>query len=382
MKKKAIISFLTILLCSMFISAAVNNKKALELIKKGNESFQVYKNPSQAFSFFKRAADLASGHIKVDALLKTAYMSHWQGNKITAYQSFIKDALKIDPKKKLEPADYRVSFRQIFNNIKGREITATKPAVTKPTPAKPQPSLSKQTGKTFKNQKSLRVKTAKQFKYFVRISYAMGMAGSDQNQSWTEPLYGENSEYGIAYKTGNSSNFNLGFGYNLNKAMGIGLGAIIHSSDLDATVNASIPSPWVFDSPRTASGTYATTLKATILYLDFIYKFNFSKLSLGLFAGPAYFNSSANVISAIEIQDVFPNDAVTISLATESVKKSSFGFSGGLNLNYFFSSHLGVFVEGRYLSGSATFTPISSSVPGIKLTVGGLNLGAGLVFRF
>ena len=210
----------------------------------------------------------------------------------------------------------------------------------------------------------------------------MGMAGSDQNQSWSESLYGENAEYSVTSKIGKGSNFNLSFGYNLNKAIGIGLGAIIHSSDLDATVNASVPNPWIFDYPRSATGAYATTLKATIFYLDFIYKINFNKFSLGFFAGPAYFNSSAEVISGIEIQEVFPNDTVTISFSTEKVKKSSFGFTGGLDLNYFFSSHLGVFVEGRYLSGSSTFTPSSQKVPGIKLTAGGLNIGVGLVFQF
>ncbi|MBE0664966.1 MAG: hypothetical protein IH584_04020 [Candidatus Aminicenantes bacterium] len=216
----------------------------------------------------------------------------------------------------------------------------------------------------------------------MKISYAMGMAGSDQNQSWSEALYGENSDYSITSKMGNSQNFNLGCGYNISRAIGIGLGAIIQSNDLDATVNASVPSPWVFDSPRSASTTYATTLKSNIFYLDFIYKLIFSKLNLNFFAGPAYFNSSTEVINAIEIQDVFPNDTVTISLATEKVKKNSLGFSGGLALNFFFSSHLGVFVEGRYLSGSGTFTPTTQTVPGIKLTLGGMNVGAGLIFQF
>jgi len=386
MKNKAIFSVLFALLFVMFLSGAVDNEKALDLIKKGNESYRAHKIPSQAFPYFKQAADLATGYVKVDALLKAAYMSHLQGNKITAYQNFIKDVLKIDPEKRLEPADYRASFRQVFSDIKSPEKTTAKPAVTKPasktTPAQARPSVIKAPAKTPIRQKPLRAKTSIKNKYFVKISYAMGMAGSDQTQSWTEPLYGENTEYTLVNKTGKSSSFNLAFGYNLSKTMGVGLGAIIYSSDLDATVNASVPSPWVFNSPRTASGAYATTLKATIFYLDFIYKFNFSKFSLNFFAGPAYFNSSSEVISAIDIQDVFPNDTVTISFTTEKVKKNSFGFTGGLDLNYFFSSHLGVFVEGRYLSGSGTFMPASQKVPGIKLTVGGFNVGAGLVFQF
>ena len=382
MKKKPIVTVLFALLFVMFLSGAVNNEKALDLIKKGNESYRAHKIPSQAFAYFKQAADLASGHVKVDALLQAAYMSHLQGNKITAYQGFIKEALRIDPEKRLEATDYRSSFRQIFTDIKNREKIQKNPDVTKTVPAQAQPSIKKEAGKIPKSRKPLPAKTAKPFKYFVKISYAMGMPGSDQNQSWSEPLYGENTEYSLASKLGNSSSFSLGLGYNLGESIAVGLGAIIYSSDLDATVNASVPSPWVFNSPRTASGTYATTLKANIIYLNFIYKFVFSKLNLDLFAGPAYFMASTDVLSAIAIQDVFPNEAVTMSFTTEKIKKSSFGFTGGLDLAYFFSANLGVFVEGRYLYGSGTFTPASQKVPGIKLTVGGPSVGAGLVFRF
>jgi hypothetical protein len=376
MKKKAIITVLFAMLFVAFLSGAVDNEKALALIKKGNESYREHKIPSQAFAYFKQAADLASGAIKVDALLQAAYMSHLQGNKVAAYQGFIKEALRIDPEKRLEPADYQSSFRQIFNDIKSRE----KIAKTAPAPA--QPSLKKEAGSLNKSRKPLSAKAAEPFKYFVKLSYAMGLPGSDQKQSWTEPLYGENTEYGLTSKPGSSSSFGLGLGYNLGKSMAVALGAIIYSSDLDATVSASVPSPWVFSAPRTASGAYATSLKANIVYLNLIYKFAFGKLNLDLFAGPAYFMASTDVLSAVAIQDVFPNETVTMSFTTENIKKSSIGFSGGLDLAYFFSANLGVFVEGRYLYGSGTFTPASQKVPGITLTVGGPGFGAGLVFRF
>jgi hypothetical protein len=386
MKKKSIISVLFALLCVMFISGAVDNEKALALIKKGNESYQAQKIPSRAFAYFTQAAGLASGPVKVDALLKAAYMSHLQGNKVTAFQDLIKDALKIDPEKKLDTADYRASFRQIFSDIKSREKITAKPAVTK-TAAKTiapqaQPPVKKEPARAPLRQKPLRAKTARRSNYFIKISYAMGLAGSDQTQSWTEPLYGENTEYSLASTMGTSSNIHAGFGCNFGKSMGVGLGAILLSGDIDATVNASVPSPWRFDSPRSASGAYAATLKSTIFYLNFIYTLPLGKLGLDLFAGPAYFSSSTEVISSIAIQDVFPNDTVSISLATEKVKKTGFGFNAGLDLDYFFSSNLGVFLEGRYLSGSTTFAPASQQVPGIKLNAGGLNVGAGLVFRF
>jgi len=223
---------------------------------------------------------------------------------------------------------------------------------------------------------------AKPAKLFVRVGYAMGMTETSKNQSWTEPLYGENITFDLASRAGKSTNIDLGVGYNLNQSMGVGLGAILLSNNLDAGLNAAVPHPYVFNAPRTATGAYASDLKATILYLNFIYRVNVSKFTVNLFAGPAYFNSSADIINTVAIQDVFPNTSVTMTLTTENVKKSSFGFNAGAGLNYFFAKSLGVFLEARYLSGNAAFAPSSGTVPEITLPIGGLSVGGGLLFRF
>ncbi|MCG2811726.1 MAG: porin family protein [Candidatus Aminicenantes bacterium] len=134
MKKKSIIIFLFIMFCVLFLNAATDNAKARELISKGYEAFQIYKNPSQAFLYYKQAIDLASGYTKASALLGAAYMSHLMGNEIRDYQNFIKDVLVIEPDMKLEPIDYQASFREVFNNIKIGGGTTVKPTITKPAP--------------------------------------------------------------------------------------------------------------------------------------------------------------------------------------------------------------------------------------------------------
>jgi hypothetical protein len=146
----------TILLCfwanqspaaSLASASETDTTKAMELIKKGNESFQVYKNLSQAYKYFKEAAGLASNYIKIEALLGVAYMSHLLGNKISEYQNFIKEALNIDPEIKLEPIDYSDSFIKIFYDIRNRETTTKMPTIAKPSPktipVQPQPTKAK-----------------------------------------------------------------------------------------------------------------------------------------------------------------------------------------------------------------------------------------------
>lgn len=128
-------------------NSETDNTRAMELIKKGNESFQIYKDRSQAFKYFREAAGLASNYIKVEALLRVAYMSHLLGNKISEYQNFIKEALNIDPEMKLEQIDYSDSFIKIFNDIRSRETTTKIPTIANPssksTPAQPQPTMAK-----------------------------------------------------------------------------------------------------------------------------------------------------------------------------------------------------------------------------------------------
>jgi hypothetical protein len=251
---------------------------------------------------------------------------------------------------------------------------ATAGKQTTPAKKKATPIVSK--------SKQQKAKPGSAAKCFVKAGYAMGMSANSKDSSWTEPLYGENIQYTLANKAGKSSNIELGLGYNLGRTFAVGLGAILLSGDLDATLAASVPHPWVFDSPRSAGGAYSGTLKSTVLYLNFIYRLAVSKFTVDLFAGPAYFNSSADILQSVAIQDVFPNDAVTLSLATENVKKSSIGFNAGTAANYFFAKSLGVFVQARYLSGSGAFSAGSGTVPEIKLTVGGLDVGAGLIYRF
>ncbi|MCU0237066.1 MAG: outer membrane beta-barrel protein [Acidobacteria bacterium] len=223
---------------------------------------------------------------------------------------------------------------------------------------------------------------AKPVKFFVRAGYAMGLTETSKDQSWSEPYYAENTEYSLTSRMGKSTNIDLGAGYNLNRSLSVGLGAIILANDLAANLSASVPHPYVFNAPRTATGAYASDLKATIIYLNFIYKVSVSKFTVDLFAGPAYFNASADILSAVAIQDAFPNAAVIMSLVTENVKKSSFGFTAGAGVSYFFARNLGIFVEARYLSGNTAFASSAGVVPAITLPVGGLSAGGGLLFRF
>lgn len=227
MKNKSIIIFLSIMVCALFLSAAVDNARARELINKGYEAFQIYKNPSQAFSYYKQAIDMASGYTKASALLDAAYMSHLMGKEIRDYQNFIKDVLVIEPDMKLEPADYQLSFREIFNGIKSGEGTTVKPAVIEPTPkpapAKPQPVVTKPIPEPVPTQqqrsRDFSVGRKKVEESKINIFVDLGMAASDVRGLFIEGGF----QYGFGeflieyyFKPVDSVISNSAIGFNLN----------------------------------------------------------------------------------------------------------------------------------------------------------------------
>jgi hypothetical protein len=199
MRKKSIVIFVSIMVFTLFLNAATDNTKARELIKKGDEAFQVYKNPGAAFSYYKQAIDLASGYTKASALIYTAYMSHLLGDKILDYQDFIKRALDIDPETKLGSADYQDSFIKIVYEIKSTGSVAVEPAIAKPVPepvpAQPEPIVTKPTPesvpaqsqaaenkeikKPLNKQKPLKTKLG--FKAAVGIAFPSGSSLSEDD---------------------------------------------------------------------------------------------------------------------------------------------------------------------------------------------------------
>jgi hypothetical protein len=153
------------------------------------------------------------------------------------------------------------------------------------------------------------------------------------------------------------------------------------SRNINSDFNVSIPHPFLFNSPRTAENTVSHKLTENAAYLNFVLSIPFSKLSLDLYGGPAYFFTNAQLINQINVSDTYPYQNVNISAATETTKKNVFGFNAGASLNFYFANSFGIFLNAQYFSGSAGFD-LSSDIPGLKVSLGGLKAGAGLKILF
>lgn len=218
-------------------------------------------------------------------------------------------------------------------------------------------------------------------KIFIKFHYTMGFSEDTKSVSWSEEIYFEDASYDIDndFKRGNS--FNASLGYKFSSSIGIELGIDLCSRNILSDYSASIPHPLLFNSPRDAENEATYKLTENAVYLNFVYSIPFSKFSLDVFGGPAYFLSKIQLIKEIQYSDSYPYNTISISASTEEVKKNSFGFNAGASFNYYIAKGFDIFVNAQYFSSNVDFEP-TSDIPGLKLTLGGFKAGVGLRVLF
>ena len=224
-------------------------------------------------------------------------------------------------------------------------------------------------------------KVQKDNKIFIKFHYTMGFSEDTKSVSWSEEIYFEDASYGINNDFEKGNSFNASLGYKFSSSIGIELGMDLCSRNILSDYSASIPHPLLFNSPRDADNEATYKLTENAVYLNFVYSIPFSKFSLDVFGGPAYFLSKIELIKEIQFSDSYPYEQISISASTEEVKRNSFGFNAGASFNYCIAKGFDIFVNAQYFSSSVDFEP-TSDIPGLKLTLGGFKAGAGLKILF
>jgi opacity protein-like surface antigen len=224
--------------------------------------------------------------------------------------------------------------------------------------------------------------SAKTPRISLRIGYYMGSLKGSESSSWSEAVYQENATYSVDYEANKGNSFSVGIGYKFSSALGVDLGLDMASRDLGAINSASIPHPLYFNSFREAENTKSYKLKETAITFNLVYSALFGKFELDLFAGPAYFMSTAELTNNIDFtESAYPYDTVSISAQSEQQKKNLVGFNAGTSLNFYFSKNVAISAGVRYLSAKATYE-VSTGIPDASFGLGGFKLGAGLKLVF
>ena len=147
------------------------------------------------------------------------------------------------------------------------------------------------------------------------------------------------------------------------------------ASDTDVRSTSSIPDPGFYGRMRSVTTSQSGAKHSEdVVHLDAIWMIPFAeKLDFGVFAGPSVFFVKQDTVGGVTVTEPDP----TVSIQLHSVRKTAAGINLGADVQYMLRPKWGVGGTARYAWGSAKIDGGSK-----KLTLGGLQLGVGVRYRF
>lgn len=211
-------------------------------------------------------------------------------------------------------------------------------------------------------------------KGYVTVNVGAQVGGHDFLDTTTFSLYGQNAVVESAQGISGGAFFDIGAAYRVwGRNILAGVSYSRTSSDSDVAIAASIPDPVVTNNPRSVTATQSGADHVeNAIHLDLIWMMPVAdKLDVGFFAGPTIFSVKQDTVVTLNVTEPVP----TVTAPLESVTKTTVGINAGVDVQYMLSPRWGVGGLARYTWGSADFD-------GDGLTLGGLQLGAGVRVRF
>jgi hypothetical protein len=222
-------------------------------------------------------------------------------------------------------------------------------------------------------------------KGFVNVNFGMQIRSANLTTATDSfPLYDETGTLTSAQTIDSQAPFlDFGAGFRMFGNFGAGFSYSRLSTEGSAVVTAQVPSPIVYDQPRTAN-TAVTGLEHVEQGFHFqaIWLLPITdKFDVMFSGGPTLFQLSQGVVSTPQVSEVGPPyTAVNLTTSTAVATGSTVGFNVGADLSYRFANNLGVGAMVRYTAATVGLTPEGGSALDVK--VGGFQLGGGLRIRF
>ena len=212
-------------------------------------------------------------------------------------------------------------------------------------------------------------------KGFVNLTGGVQVGSHTLDTSTAFDLYDEQATVASSQKVKSGGLFDVGAGYKVWHNLAIGVGYSWTSSKANATINASVPDPVLYDRYRAVEST-ASGLKhsESVINLSATWMVPLTdKIDVGVSAGPSIFSVKQDIPGSLTASEPGP----TITIAVDSASKTTVGVHFGVDVAYMINKRFGVGGLARYTRGSVELAGASD-----KLTVGGFQVGAGLRARF
>jgi len=224
-------------------------------------------------------------------------------------------------------------------------------------------------------------KQAKAPRFSLSFYYGAGFSETSALVSWSEEVFYESALYNINYATRKGNFFEIGLGYQFSSNVGVEIGGIFGSRNIEANYTASVPHPLFFNFPREANAQDRFKISENAVFFNMVIFVPMKRLSLNFFGGPAYFLASVDLIKEITVSESYPYESISISSQKEKISRNVFGGNVGAGFDFFLSSNFALFLKGHYFFGKANFDP-AGDIPALSLSLVGGQVGGGVKLRF
>ena len=194
---------------------------------------------------------------------------------------------------------------------------------------------------------------------------------------------GEDSAIAASYSSTTGWSFNLLAGGPVWRWVGIGWGIDYQQRDGAATVNALVPHPYFFDTPRPASFTTEPlrSREVAVHFPAMLIPPALGPVRVMVFAGPTVFRSTRTVVTDVALNEQFPYDRVAIGgVSIKERKVTSGGYHAGADISVFLTRSIGVGAGIRYSHSS--FDRFEEDAATTRGEAGGMSTVGGLRFKF
>jgi hypothetical protein len=219
-----------------------------------------------------------------------------------------------------------------------------------------------------------------------RVSVNAGIQPSTRSFDSTtqQPVYLERSLIHTTYDVGDGLLFDGGAQFRIAGGFGVGVAASWFSKAKGATVDAALPHPFFFGTPRSITGP-ADDLRREELatHLQAVYVIRpAGKIDVALAAGPSFFRVNQALVADVTFRDTYPYEAPAFTAAFSSVVTShKTGFNAGADVGVRVSRNVGIGWLVRYSKAVMEFA-VPNSTATVKADAGGLQLAGGVRLYF
>lgn len=205
---------------------------------------------------------------------------------------------------------------------------------------------------------------------------------SSYSQSSNATVFLEEQRFSAEHHVGDGIGFETGAQWNAYRHLGLAASLTATRRSSSATYSLSVPHPLYFDRAREAAGTTPTREWEEVgSHLAIVVFGSVGRLELSAFAGLSWTRVSRVFVTQPAYGQEYPYDTITIDPVAESlVNADTSGWHVGAGLGVRLKRPFELAARIRYAPAMAR--PTSPDGTSVEMSVGGLQLSAGVGLRF